>query len=192
MALIQYFEKSGNVLFKYRGQIPILIFVLSLPILAGTNQHLYAQLADGQCVTLRVTLMIIAFILSIAGLVLRAYTVSTTPKGTSGRNTEKQVAKHLNTQGIYSIVRHPLYLANYLIWAGLLVFSMNIYAFIIVSLVYWLYYERIMFAEEAFLRSQFGRDFENWAASVPAILQNFTLFHKGQCCRYSFFYCIII
>ena len=61
-----------------------------------------------------------AGLLTLSGLALRAYTVCTTPKGTSGRNTARQVADHLNTKGIYSVVRHPLYLANYLIWAGIL------------------------------------------------------------------------
>jgi len=121
-----------------------------------------------------------AFAITLCGLLLRAYTVSTTPKGTSGRNTSGQVAKTLNTKGIYSIVRHPLYLANYLIWAGVLVFTMNIYVFLIVSLAYWIYYERIMFAEEAYLRQQFGDEFEEWAAGVPAFIPKFSLFQKGD------------
>lgn len=180
MALIQSYEKSGNFLFKYRGQIPAFILVLAVPILFFTNQNLYVRLALGEADTLRIIISIIAILVSICGLVLRAYTVSTTPKGTSGRNTDKQVAKQLNTKGIYSVVRHPLYLANYLIWAGILIFSLNIWAFIIVSLVYWIYYERIMFAEEAYLRQQFGEDFEQWAARVPAFIPKFSLAQKGE------------
>lgn len=122
---------------------------------------------------------VIAILLALCGLVLRAYTVSTTPKGTSGRNTGGQVAKSLNTKGIYSVVRHPLYLANYLIWAGVLVYTLNIWAFLIVSLVYWLYYERIMMAEESYLRANFGEEFEAWAARVPAFVPQFSLFEKG-------------
>ena len=34
-------------------------------------------------------------------------------KNTSGRNTHDQVADSLNTSGIYSIVRHPLYVGNF-------------------------------------------------------------------------------
>ncbi len=180
MALIQSFEKTGNTLFKYRGQIPVLIFLLAIPILIFTNTELYLQLFVGQRQILRVILIVLAFLTTLSGLVLRAYTVSTTPKGTSGRNTDKQVANTLNTMGIYSVVRHPLYLANYLIWAGILIFSMNIWALIIVSLVYWIYYERIMFAEEAFLRSKFGQDFEDWANRVPAFLPQWSLFEKGD------------
>lgn len=180
MALIQSYEKSGDFLFKYRGQIPVLILLLAIPILFFTNQNLYVRLALGEATALRITVSIIAILVTVCGLALRAYTVSTTPKGTSGRNTDKQVAKQLNTKGIYSVVRHPLYLANYLIWAGILIFSLNVWAFIIVSLVYWIYYERIMFAEEAYLRQQFGEDFEEWAARVPAFIPKFSLAQKGE------------
>lgn len=180
MALIQSFEKTGNTLFKYRGQIPALIFLLAIPIVWFSNQDLYMQLFVGQRHFLRILLTVAGIVVTILGLVLRAYTVSTTPKGTSGRNTDKQVADHLNTKGIYSVVRHPLYLANYLLWAGVLIFSMNLWAFLIVSLVYWIYYERIMFAEEAFLRNKFGQEFEEWAANVPAFLPNWDLYEKGD------------
>ena len=182
MALIQSMEATGAKLFKYRGQIPVLIFALSLPILFFTNDKLYSYINfhwgwGGPIYTIST---IVSLLLVFAGLALRAYTVCTTPKGTSGRNTAKQVADHLNTKGIYSVVRHPLYLANYLIWAGLLVYTMNIFAFIIVSLVYWIYYERIMMAEEAFLRSKYGDEFEAWAAKVPAFLPKWSLYEGGM------------
>ena len=182
MALIQSMEATGAKLFKYRGQIPVLIFTLSLPILFFTNDKLYSHIHfqwgwGGPIYTI---CTIVSLLLVFAGLALRAYTVCTTPKGTSGRNTAKQVADHLNTKGIYSVVRHPLYLANYLIWAGLLVYTMNIFAFIIVSLVYWIYYERIMMAEEAFLRSKYGDEFEQWAAKVPAFIPKWSLYEGGM------------
>ncbi len=180
VALIQSYEKSGSLLFKYRGQIPVIIFLITVPLLFFTNETLYWQLSSGRCQTLRIVMTILALAISLSGLALRAYTVSTTPKGTSGRNTSKQVADRLNTTGIYSVVRHPLYLANYLIWAGMSVFTMNISIFLIVSLFYWVYYERIMFAEEAFLRQQFGEQFETWAAKVPAFIPRFSLFKSGN------------
>lgn len=180
MALIQSYEQTGNVLFKYRGQIPILIFLLALPILYFTNLDVYLNLQVGNLRFWRIFCIVLAFAVSLTGLVLRAYTVGTTPKGTSGRNTQSQVAKQLNTKGIYSVVRHPLYFANYLIWAGIMIFTMNIFAFVIVSLLYYVYYERIMFAEEAYLRQQFGEDFEEWAMRVPAFFPKTSLYEKGD------------
>lgn len=177
MALVDTMVSNGLRLFKYRGQIPVLIFLLAVPVLFTTNQSLYSYLNDNQLPLVAFTL--ISVILVAAGMALRAYTVCTTPKGTSGRNTDRQVADVLNTKGIYSVVRHPLYLANYLIWAGLLVYTMNAFAFVIVSLVYWIYYERIMLAEESFLRTKFGNQFEEWARQVPAFVPKMSIFKPG-------------
>ena len=185
MALIQSMETTGARLFKYRGQIPVLIFVLAIPILFFTCQNLYTSITVTNFHNpVYAICTVVSVLLVIAGLALRAYTVCTTPKGTSGRNTAQQVADHLNTKGIYSVVRHPLYLANYLIWAGLLVYTMNAFAFIIVSLVYWIYYERIMMTEEAFLRSKYGDEFEQWAAKVPAFIPKWSL-HEGGMLQFS-------
>ena len=117
-----------------------------------------------------------AVILSILGFCIRAYTVGTTPKGTSGRNTKEQKAFVLNTTGIYSTVRHPLYIGNYFIWIGIVVFTYNPYLIVVVSLLYWIYYERIMYAEERFLERKFGEKYLNWASSLPAFLPNLKLY----------------
>jgi len=101
---------------------------------------------------------------------LRAIVVGHAPYGTSGRNTREQVAHTLNTTGMYSVVRHPLYLANYIIIIG---FTMEFHVWWLVLLttaLYALYYERIMLAEEAFLRARFGGEFEEWAAVTPAFI----------------------
>ena len=39
-------------------------------------------------------------------------------------------------------------------------------------LIFGLYYERIMFAEEEFLRNKFGKQFEEWAENTPAFIPN--------------------
>ena len=39
---------------------------------------------------------------------------------------------------------------------------------VIYSLAFWIYYERIMFAEEAFLRQKFGETYRRWAATTPS------------------------
>ncbi|MCQ2285381.1 MAG: isoprenylcysteine carboxylmethyltransferase family protein [Bacteroidales bacterium] len=179
MALIDSFEKNGNFLFKYRGQIPIIVFVLGLLSVYFSDQELYA-FTYGQNNWMTISLAVLAVLTTLAGMIVRAYTIGTTPHGTSGRNTDKQVAKQLNTKGIYSIVRHPLYLGNYLMWAGLLIFTMNLALFVIISLVYWIYYERIMFAEERFLEKEFGEDYRMWSMSVPAFFPKFSHFQKSD------------
>jgi hypothetical protein len=97
-------------------------------------------------------------------------TVGFVPAGTSGRNTQEQRATELNTTGIYGTVRHPLYLANYLMFLGF-VLALKVWWFALIAvLVYILYYERIMLAEERFLASRFGDRYAAWARRTPAIL----------------------
>jgi protein-S-isoprenylcysteine O-methyltransferase Ste14 len=167
MALLHSFENSGNKLFKYRGQIPVFLFLLAIPVIYFTNPD---YLTAGQ----KLIINIVAISLSASGFVVRAISIATTPKGTSGRNTKSgQVAESLNTTGIYSTIRHPLYLGNYLMWIGIVLFTYNFWFVIVVSLLYWLYYERIMFAEERFLERKFGDDYMAWANKTPAFFPGF-------------------
>jgi len=169
MALVHSLEKNGNKLFKYRGQIPLVLFVLSIPVVYFTDYQFLEE-----CTNLDLILLITCAIFSFAGQVIRAIAIGTANKYTSGRNTkEGQVAEALNTKGIYSTVRHPLYLGNYFMWIGIVMYSYNIYFVIIVSLLFWLYYERIMFAEERFLERKFGESYISWSMKVPAFWPSF-------------------
>ena len=111
--------------------------------------------------------------ISFSGLILRCITISWVPDGTSGRNTQAQRADVLNTQGIYSVVRHPLYLGNFLIAMGFALFVEVGWFALLTFLLFWLYYERIMFAEEEFLRRKFGNAFTDWAEKTPAFWPDF-------------------
>jgi protein-S-isoprenylcysteine O-methyltransferase Ste14 len=166
MALRNQLETSGLWLFKHRSYLPLAILPIFLVCLASSSylghSHVLNEFWQAGC-------MVISF----AGLALRVIVVGRAPIGTSGRNTRGQVADTLNTTGMYSIVRHPLYLANYLIIIG---FTMEFHVWWLVLLttcIYALYYERIMLAEEAFLRARFGAVFEQWAAATPAFIPRF-------------------
>jgi protein-S-isoprenylcysteine O-methyltransferase Ste14 len=172
MALIHSFESSGNLLFKYRGQFPVLLFLFCIPYVYATN---YIEIG----LSSQRILLFIGIAFCLLGFLIRAITIGTTPKGTSGRNTEKQIAEQLNTVGIYSVLRHPLYVGNYFMWAGIVVYTMNLSFFMIFSLAYWLYYERIMFAEERFLEKKFGETYLNWSLNVPAFIPSFAKYQKS-------------
>lgn len=174
MALVHSIEKNGNKLFKYRGQIPVILFILAVPVIYFTDVQ-YIMKDD----RLYYILLGVAAGMSLLGQVIRAIAIGTSNKNTSGRNTEQQVAEALNTKGIYSTVRHPLYLGNYFMWIGIVFFTFNIYFFIIVSLLFWIYYERIMFAEERFLERKFGDDYVNWSNRIPAFWPSMKNYEKS-------------
>jgi protein-S-isoprenylcysteine O-methyltransferase Ste14 len=121
---------------------------------------------------------------SLLGLVVRIYTVGYTPANTSGRNTKAgQVADELNTTGIYSIVRNPLYLGNFLMWLGIAMLTANIWFIVSFCFLYWIYYERIIFAEEQFLRKKFSDVYVDWTKVTPIFIPKFSRYKKPS---YSF------
>lgn len=169
MRLSLAMEKEGAFLFRYRGQFPLFFFLLSAIIVYFTDYSSHAASCS-------VIYHLISGMLVIVGMLIRFYTVGTTPPGTSGRNTEEQVAETLNTTGIYSLVRHPLYVGNYLVWLGLVVFTESLVFIVLFSLIYWLYYERIMLAEEAYIGGKFSDAFREWSERVPAFIPRFSGF----------------
>jgi len=163
MPLREHFSEIGGWLFRWRSYLPILLFTLPISQLGSfhypNGQHVLDLSWELLCLTI-----------SLTGLALRIYTVGHTPAGTSGRNVRDQVAERLNTTGMYSIVRHPLYLGNFLISLGVALFLRVWWVAALYALSFWLYYERIMFAEEEFLRQKFGAQYLAWAGRTPAFV----------------------
>lgn len=176
MALQEEMEKQGIWLFKYRGTIPLIILVIGAILLVLKELHPESYFIQDSSFELYFEMF--CLFISLVGLGIRVYTVGHTPVNTSGRNTEKQVADTLNTTGIYSVVRHPLYLGNFFMWAGPALLTGNLWFFVSFCFFYWIYYERIMFAEEQFLRRSFGEIYITWAKSVPAFIPSFKNFKK--------------
>ncbi len=169
MALQEEMEKQGNFLFKYRGSLPLLILVIGLFVYL---QSVYFSIIDYNGVATKLY-EIICLSVCLLGLFIRIYAVSHSPKNTSGRNTRRQLAEELNTSGIYSLVRHPLYVGNFFMWLGIAILTQNLWFIIAFVFAYWVYYERIMFAEEQFLRRKFGDSYLKWAEKIPAFIPDF-------------------
>lgn len=168
MSLVKEFENSGNWLFKRRSWLPVLI-------IAGAVLFMYFGSKTAIKFSFREELLFLS--VSFLGQIIRILTVGYTPRNTSGRNTVNgQIADELNVKGIYSVVRHPLYLGNYFMWLGPALFLRSWWFAIVFSLVYWLYYERIMFAEEQFLRKKFGEIYDIWSEKVRSFIPVFKNF----------------
>lgn len=174
MALKETFEKQGNWLFRNRSYLPLLI------IFPGVLWYLYL-LIEAKIESNPWWLDFIYLLIGFVGLGIRIFTVGFTPKGTSGRNTKQgQIAEELNKTEIYSIVRHPLYLGNFFMWLAPVLVIGDFWFIMFFCTVYWLYYERIMFAEEEFLRRKFGAEFEEWASKTPAFIPKISLFVRNK------------
>lgn len=178
MALTEQMNSQGTWLFKYRSKLPLIIFVVGIYLFyknesepqnwilkTEVEQNLY-----------ELACLFVAFI----GFFIRVYTVGYSRPNTSGRNTDVQVADVLNTTGIYSIMRNPLYVGNFFMWLGIAMLTGNFWFIISFTLFYFLYYERIIFTEEQFLINKFGDTYLNWARKTPIIVPNFSLFEKNS------------
>ncbi|TFH24594.1 MAG: lipid A phosphate methyltransferase, partial [Bacteroidia bacterium] len=141
MALQESFEKQGVWLFRYRGVIPIFILLIGAALYARMKLVSGDSLLERQPYEFYYELF--CLLIGLIGLGIRAYTVGHTPRNTSGRNVDRQVAETLNITGIYSVVRHPLYLGNFFMWLGPAMLTGNLWFILVFCLFYWIYYERI-------------------------------------------------
>ncbi|MDR3184646.1 MAG: isoprenylcysteine carboxylmethyltransferase family protein, partial [Prevotellaceae bacterium] len=178
MALQEEFEKQGSWLFERRGHLPLVCLIIGLALYLW--RAYYVENLSGWYTTCKACYETGCLCVSLIGLLIRIFTVGYTAKNTSGRNTAGQLADSINTTGIYSMVRHPLYLGNYFMWAGFALLTYNAWFVVVFSLVYWVYYERIMFAEEQFLRKKFGDAYLRWAEKTPAFLPNLCEFRRSE------------
>ena len=155
-------EHDGNWLFRRRSYTPLVPLALTLLVV----------LVDPPARDARWELT--CLLIGLAGLAIRIATVAHVPAGTSGRGTGAPAASTLNDSGLYSVVRHPLYIGNFVMWLGAACFTRSIALVLLVSCVYWFQYERVALAEEQLLRARFGAAFDDWAARVPAFIPALT------------------
>ncbi len=163
--LYKELKEQGNWLFRWRSYVPLVMLPLMFAALLYEREHVFFVTPEAQFIYLLCCLA-----LSALGLLVRALVIGYVPVGTSGRNTTEQRATSLNTDGIYSVVRHPLYLGNFMILLGIAL-SIPVWWFgLIFGMFFFLYYERIMYAEEAYLHDLYGEDYKKWALVTPAFL----------------------
>ena len=166
MALQEEFETTGEYFFRWRSYLPLVMAVLFILAVAQFRypfaNHGLNLAWDAGCLAM-----------ALLGQVVRFFTVGFVPRGTSGRNTRAQVADTLNTTGMYAVVRNPIYLGNFIIWFGLSLFMKSVWFTTVIILFFTMFYERIIFTEETFLRQKFGDAFMEWADATPAIIPKF-------------------
>ena len=112
-------------------------------------------------VSLYVRIPVAAVVLAVGVYLARA----STRKVFGEVRTEAQVL----TDGVYSVVRHPMYLAALLFYAGLLAGSISLAAVVVwmAAIVFYLYIAR---HEEGLLVATLGDDYEEYRRRVPMLI----------------------
>ena len=159
---------TGDALFRRRSYMPlVLVPLFLLSVLDERHPTPFSW-------------ELICFVVALSGLLARAFVVGTAPQGASTRGTRRPSAESLSTLGAYSVVRHPLYVANTLIAVGCSMLAGTWYLPVIVVLLSFVYHERIAAREEAFLLATFGDGFRAWAAEVPAMIPAFGKYRASR------------
>ena len=114
MALYQSITKTGASLFRHRSFIPLILYPLAIITIFVEKNSILS--------TNELSLSLICITISMLGLIIRALVIGYVPPNTSGRNRHNQKANSLNKTGIYSAVRHPLYLGNFFMWLGIILY----------------------------------------------------------------------
>ncbi len=167
MPLKEKLESTGNFLFRWRSFLPLLTIALFLIVMRHSSHH-RDPLWQGIC-----------FGISLFGLAIRVFTVGFVPKGTSGRTTNNPRASALNSTGMYSIIRHPLYIGNFFVWLGFLMYPRSPLLIAVLTPIFFIYYWLIILAEEKILRENFGDTFFEWARKTPLLFPRFKNWRKA-------------
>jgi protein-S-isoprenylcysteine O-methyltransferase Ste14 len=169
MMLGRQLQAQGGFLFRWRSFLPLLlVFPAMAAFLNSDSVEIHFGEVAGDA------WMVLCLTISLAGQAWRSLTVGSVPGGTSGRNTTEQSADVLNTTGVYSLCRNPLYFGNFVVVFGFALAIETWWLALIVLLSFALYYERIIIAEEAYLDGKFGAAFRAWSKETPSFLPRLT------------------
>ncbi len=153
----------GNWLFRFRSFTPLPLLLLCLIFFRPQWMGWWITPAG--------------LLISLLGETARMVAVGWSFGGTSGREAYLR-ADHLNTAGVYSLTRNPLYIGNILIFSGLSLAFGNFWVLLIVSLFLMLQYHLIVSAEETYLLEKYGIDYQQYQREVPRFFPRIHRFRR--------------
>ncbi|MCJ7814922.1 MAG: isoprenylcysteine carboxylmethyltransferase family protein [Xanthomonadales bacterium] len=102
--------------------------------------------------------IIAGFALAVVGQVWRIYAAGVIHKN-----------RQLASTGAYSLVRHPLYLGNFLILVGFAIAGGNWIVMALVAFFFLFYYPAAIRYEDHKLEGIFGEEWRAWSGSIPGM-----------------------
>lgn len=82
---------------------------------------------------------------------------------------QEHLEQKIIKSGIYSRVRHPIYLAPIIMYLGIIILSLSIISFFIWLFIITFYYSMARY-EEALLIKKFGNEYKNYMKDVPMFI----------------------
>ncbi|HWE41158.1 MAG TPA: isoprenylcysteine carboxylmethyltransferase family protein [Gemmatimonadaceae bacterium] len=140
--------RLGAVLFRNRGWLPVLFLIVPL-------------LAPGR---LSANRWIIGAVIIAIGEAIRLAGVAAA--GTVTRRRSRNVQR-LVTYGIFSWVRNPLYVGNFLVWMGFAVISGVLWFLPVAAVIFAIEYTLIVRYEEGVLETIFGEEYLAYKQRTP-------------------------
>jgi protein-S-isoprenylcysteine O-methyltransferase Ste14 len=143
-------------IFKYRSYTPIPFLILMVAFQDAS-----------------IASIIIGFVIALLGEFFRLWGVSYA--GSETRTTNSVGGTFLVVSGAFAYLRNPLYLGNMLMYFGIGIMSMALFPYLqIFALLFFFWqYTVIINEEEEFLRSKYGKSYEDYCASVPKLIPSF-------------------
>jgi protein-S-isoprenylcysteine O-methyltransferase Ste14 len=158
----------GDACFRFRAisVVPVILLILFIfhPLDAGRFNPI---------------LNLLGFLIALAGAATRIVAAGFAKPFTSGRENYLK-AESLNTSGVYSIVRNPLYVGNFLVYNGVLVAYSSPSALAFFNVFFILNYYFIIQSEENYLRGQFGDAYREYLKAVPRVIPRFGLYRRND------------
>ena len=148
--------RLGNLLYRTRLYVfPLACLLVFLPGPRLLESDLAAAL--------------LGFAVALAGQIVRAGTIGLVYIIRGGRNRQVY-AEDLVTEGVFAHCRNPMYVGNLLILSGMAIAS-NGWTTVLVAIPLTAFiYRAIVAAEEDFLRTRFGAEYDDYCRRVPRFL----------------------
>jgi len=156
---------SGRFLFPWRLVIGLLAVVLAGFFIRPEPMLVHSWLFQ-----------IISLLVVIAGLALRAWGAAYAGRHTRSDSIE---APRLATAGPYGYVRNPIYLGSLILGLGMVGLLGDLRLLALYAVTFALLFVAIIPAEEAFLKEQFGEEYERYCECVPRIFPRLLPWRSG-------------
>lgn len=154
----------GNFLFRYRNTM---FFVVGFILILSTKpRFIFESTFYDNCMDAA------GFAVAITGQFLRALVIGKDYIKRGGRD-KKITAGRLVQGGLFAHSRNPLYLGNILIIVGLGIIYNSMWGYILAYSFFIFGYLAIVMAEEKFLKTKFGDEYETYCKSVPRFIPRF-------------------